>query len=332
MLSAARARRAYTACVVMALALTASTVGVRGQASPNYLPFDPVRIGLPALTESGRDYLIDQHRQLIEEARKNIQEIKQSDLDDAAERIARYNELIIEEFRQIARLAALRIQDATTIAAVGQVNDLPNLRGLLTTVLEASRFNALSGNEEEALKEYQGAVGALKSFSAKFTTACYSQSFDPRIALGLQRQNDMLGTGIDVTPCAYRRFTAEGKGADILWQFSHCGMGIGEWKIETSGPLQGKGTGTVEVDLSGTWFVDEATSERDVRVQYSGDMKFIPNADPQGQNASEPGRLSLYARRSTVTSDGVTVSSNLALSGLTFVAKKSDKPCRPDER
>jgi hypothetical protein len=221
-----------------------------------------VRIGLPALTEAGSDDLINQHRKLIEEGRLNIEEIKHADLSDAAARIARYEQLILEEYRQIARLAALRVQDATTIASAGQVKDVPRLQGLLTTVLEASRFNALSGNEAEAEKQYQGAVGAFRTFSAAFSTACYGQSFDARLAQGLQRQNELPGTGIDVTPCAYREFTAESKGGDIVWHFTHCGLGIGLWKIVTEGPLQGKGSGTLEANLSGTWVVDEARPRR----------------------------------------------------------------------
>ena len=43
---------------------------------------------------------------------------------------------------------------------------------------------------------------------------------------------------------------------------------------------------------------------------------------------SEPDRLVVQANGGTVTADGQVFHKNLNLSGLTFVVKKSDTPCR----
>ncbi|MEO7987498.1 MAG: hypothetical protein ABI766_13280, partial [Gemmatimonadales bacterium] len=87
-----------------------------------------------------------------------------------------------------------------------------------TDIGTTGRQAALFGEDELAEESRKKLVDALVTFSRAFVNeACYSQNFDVRIAMGLARQNEMLGTGIDVTPCANRKFTAEGKGADILW-------------------------------------------------------------------------------------------------------------------
>jgi hypothetical protein len=332
--------RFHIAAAIIGLALT--PIALLAQASPDYLPFDPARIGLPGLTETGRDSLIDQHKQLIEEARRAIEEIKRMDLSNAEEVIARYGEDILEEYRQIARLAAGRAQAAMKIAAAGQVSDLANLEAMVTTVLEASRYNKLSGNEEEAQRQYQGAVEVLTTFISNFQTTCYSQSFDPRIALGLERQNELLHMGLDVTPCSNRKYTAEAKGGDLLWRFSHCGWGMGEWKIEPGGILQGSGVATVEIDaevakvyhganiLSGTFSVDQVVSAHPtVRLHYSGDLKILPKPE---EGSDSLGDLWVQVQRGTATAaDGHVVVVALDDTVLIATVKKSDMPCRQGE-
>ena len=320
-----RSRRALASLLLLAGTPAA------GQAQPDYLPFDPARIGLPALTETGRDYLIEQHRQLIEEARRNIREITDGDFSDAEARIARYEQLILEEFRQIARLSAARVQEASAIAAAGDVKDLSRLKELVTTVLEASRFNALAGNEEEALAQYRSAVEVLRAFSASFATTCYDQEFDQVIAVGLERQNEMLGTGIDVLACARRLFVAEGREAHVTWEFKHCGFGVGEWKFTASGPnYQARGLGTIEGSLTGDVAMEVSTEG--LVAQYTGELRLTTKPLPKAEEVAQPDQLVVDINYVAGVHDDSVVTSNMSSQQrLMLPVKKSDKPCRDAE-
>lgn len=46
-----------------------------------------------------------------------------------------------------------------------------------------------------------------------------------------------------------------------------------------------------KVDLSGPWYVDENTSEGDIRVQYTGDMRIVLKPVEGDAELSEPDRL-----------------------------------------
>jgi hypothetical protein len=221
--------------------------------------------------------------------------------------------------------------DATVLAAQGQVADMGGLRQAMTDIGATGRQAALMGDEALAENARKKLVDALVSFSRTFTDgACYDQAFDPRIAMGLHRQNEILGTGIDVTPCARRLFTADGTGADIVWRFRHCGSGVGEWKIQTSGPLLGSGVATLSPDLTGLWQISENTSEGDVLVQYKGDMTLVQKPVEGEPDLKVPDRLLLQVTEGTVTADGEVFHRGLSMPGLTFAVKKSDKPCRED--
>lgn len=221
--------------------------------------------------------------------------------------------------------------EAVVKAAGGQVADIPAIRQTLTEVGAAGRQAALLGDEALAEQARAKLVDALTTFSRAFAEACFGQTFDPRVALGIARQNDKLGTGIDVTHCANREYTAEGKGADILWTFAHCGIGAGNWSIRTEGPLHGRGTGTVEPDLSGTWSVTEDTPERDINVQYAGTLRISVKPVPGEKDLVVPDQLSLQATHGIVTTPEGVTRRELSLSGLTFAVKRSDQPCRVTE-
>jgi hypothetical protein len=227
----------------------------------DYAPFDPARIGLPALTDLGIDYLIEQHKRLIEDARREIAALQASDLSNAAEVIARYEETIREEFRQIARLAGQRTSSARSLATAGSAADLPALRGLLTTVLQASRFNQLMGNEADAQAQWQAVVQIATTYASSFRQNCFGQVFKQELALGLDRQQDMLGTGIDVTPCAKRRFSIELAG----FKFENCSIWTdGEWELERHDRYAGKGKATLTLNESRT------ATEGDWALEFSG--------------------------------------------------------------
>jgi hypothetical protein len=220
---------------------------------------------------------------------------------------------------------------AVATAGRGQVSDMESIRKALTDMGGTARQAALLGEEELAMESWHKMTDAVVSFSRTFVESCYDQSFDPRIALSMERQNEMLGTGIDLTPCAKRKFTAEGKGADILWLFEHCGQGSGEWKITTSGPLQGKGVGTVDPTLSGSWYVDESTSEKDVKVVYSGTLSITTKPISGDPDFKEPDQLMLDATHYVASASGEVSEHDIHISGLSFTTKKSDKPCRNND-
>ena len=161
-------------------------------------------------------------------------------------------------------------------------------------------------------------------------TKCYGQSFDRRIALGLERQNEMLDTGIDVTPCAYREYTAEFDGP-LVYQFKHCGLGTGEWKIETTGVFKGHGVATVDNDGLGTWEVDQVSSESGLRLQYWGTVRLTSKPQDDAKADIEPDQLYVNSRHGMATLNGKAVEVPLDGQGMTLTAKRTDKPCRhPD--
>ena len=103
--------------------------------------------------------------------------------------------------------------------------------------------------------------------------------------------------------------------AAVLWHFSHCGPGFGDWKIETSGPLTGKGTGSVAPDLKGTWFVDEDNPEQDVKVTYSGNLWLTMKLARGPDDIPVMYQLHLEATQSTVTSGDEVFRTNVNLTG-----------------
>lgn len=102
-----------------------------------------------------------------------------------------------------------------------------------------------------------------------------------------------------------------------MWHFRHCGWGLGEWEIETSGPLVGSGVGTVSEVFTGPW-------------QYKGDLTIVRKPVEGEPDLKVPDRLLLQANEGTVTADGKVFHRGLSLPGLSFAVKKSDKPCRED--
>jgi hypothetical protein len=116
-----------------------------------------------------------------------------------------------------------------------------------------------------------------------------------------------------------------------VWRFRHCGWGVGEWKIKTSGPLLGSGVATVSDDRTGPWQINENTSEGDILVQYKGDMTIVQKPVEGEPDLLVPDRLLLQATEGTVTADGKVFHRGLSIPGLTFAVKKSDKPCREED-
>lgn len=300
----------------------------------SYEPFDPARIGLPALTDQGIDSLIEQHKRLIEDARREIADIqaRQSDpaqaLSNGEEVIARYQALIAEELQQIARLAGQRTQAAKSMAERGSANDLPALRGLLTTVLQASRFNQLMGNEQDALAQHQAAVEIATTYAGRFRETCYGQVFKPELALGLDRQQDLLGTGIDVTPCAKRRFSVEFPG----FKAENCSIWTdGDWELTRHDRYPGRGSATLTANESRT------ATEGDWRLEFSGGgvtgndsgqlrVTATETRSPNGEVSREYRLQMSFDSMNTRMRDKSATATNEP--AKTFPVKVSETPCR----
>jgi hypothetical protein len=283
-------------------------------------PFDSVRIGLPALTQAGVDLAIKQHRDLIDRGLKEVQEITSLDPSPREkEAIARFQETIASELQQIARLGGVAVENAVPtglqIAANGQANDLPQLRAIMTTIFEVARVNQLMGDGSGS-QQYQAAIQIWKTFMSAFQKKCYEQSFERDLVFGLERQNQMLGGGFDIMPCAYRLFTAKNTVSvpfEMTGRFTHCGLGIGEWKIATeSAEFQGSGTGHVGQGGSGTWSLqvrwDDGSADGS-SVTHRGELRLLVNTKtlPDGRTVETPEKLFIQFTESSGVSDNGSV-------------------------
>lgn len=134
--------------------------------------------------------------------------------------------------------------EALITASRGQVSDLPSIRTMLTDIGAAGRQAALHGEEDLAEEARRKMVDSLIAFSRTFVEqSCWEQVFDDELPYSIQRQNDILGTGIDVLPCAQRRFTVY---AESL-TFESCTIrGVGDWRVQWIGqtPLSEGGVGS----------------------------------------------------------------------------------------
>jgi hypothetical protein len=172
----------------------------------------------------------------------------------------------------------------TVLAAGGQVNRMPAIRQALATVLAVSRQEALMGDSVAAMRGVTVMMTALTNFSGDFTESCYGQEFDPGIAIEVERQNEIAGTGIDVTPCARRRFYAH----TGMYTFKSCSVsGVGEWKISQGLAMLGSGTttsnferkpdgtasGTFSIDLTVNGVTYTSTGDATLRVREQRDAR-----------------------------------------------------------
>jgi hypothetical protein len=139
---------------------------------------------------------------------------------------------------------------ALSVAAKGQVSDMNAIRSTMTDIGAVGRQAALLGEDALAEESRKKMVDALVSFSKTFVEqSCWDQSFDDELPYSIQRQNEMLGTGIDVIPCAQRRFNAQ---SGIL-TFESCTVRrVGDWRVlwnmAAPGTTGGRGSGA-EPDL-----------------------------------------------------------------------------------
>lgn len=330
----------------------------------DYSGFDALRIGWPALTDAGIDILIASHKENIDLAQARIAEIERgsrntftderTDFSHADARIARYKELIEVEIREINRLALQRLQQAKALARRGQVTDVPELRTVIGDILGVSRQDQFFGKDAEAMELWHATLDLQTSFATGFLETCEKQTFDQEFALGVERQNELLANGIDVTKCAWRKYTGDIESQGVHYHFETCTFnGIEGWDLQISGVVTGKGPGTPMIMDDGSWAAE--TVFRGVHDSLSGSLKVLhemrdkprpaamapndtsPAAGPgaaaaDAAGAPAPGKIVVHRlyMRPILLVDGRGYYGNF-FSGrwLDTILKKSGSPCRP---
>jgi len=132
--------------------------------------------------------------------------------------------------------------EAWILAGSGQASDIPRIARSLGGLLGVARQDALMGREDVAMEAQAKMIHVLRTFSQRFADTCDQQTFKAEVALAIERQNQMLGTGIDVTHCAERRLTATLEHRRVRYDWENCSIdGGGDWKVKLSGFLSGEG-------------------------------------------------------------------------------------------
>jgi len=177
--------------------------------------------------------------------------------------------------------------DVTAVASRAQVGDLDVIRKSLTEIGSAGRQAALLGEDGLADEARKQMVQTLTGFSGPFVNeTCWDQVFDDELPFSINRQNEMLGTGIDVRPCAQRRFEA----IVSPLVFKSCTIrGVGRWEVEwvMPGASGGKGSGELEEERGGAKGDYKVEVERNnVAYRASGDLKLTRRDNVPGNKAT----------------------------------------------
>jgi hypothetical protein len=130
-------------------------------------------------------------------------------------------------------------------------------------------------------------VNTLVRFSGAFVDeTCWDQVFDDELPFSINRQNEMMGTGIDVRPCAQRRF----KAVVSPLTFESCTVrGVGEWRVLWPMPMVsgGQGSGELEEKRDGAEGDYRVEVERHgVEYRASGDLKLTRHDNGPGNKAT----------------------------------------------
>jgi hypothetical protein len=253
-------------------------------------PFDEDVIRYPALTADDREYFLQKWKDMLQQARTEraaAVEAQSRGLDTQAA-IDRYDQDIKDVIRQIVRLSSQRVNDALQTAKAGKASDIEKLRKDIAVVVEAARVGQLLG-DPAAEEQQRKLVEVVRTFSQKFTETCEQQSFDPLIAIGLNRQNQLLGTGVDVDHCAFRVFEASIKTGQQATRWRHCGIGMGIWLMQGEGLDEGKGEAALDDkgngDFTSRW-TKVGTVRADVTHTGTLNMRRTEIADAEGHITS----------------------------------------------
>lgn len=155
-------------------------------------------------------------------------------------------ESIIDGFKQTLRnYIHDHSNESLIIASSGLAADIPRIAKSLGALMSVARQDALMGREDIAQRAQDKMVAVLTTFSNRFAETCEQQYFPAEVALALERQNELLGTGIDLMHCAKRRLTAKLEYTHVRYEWTTCSVdGSGDWKLTISGFFAGSGKAT----------------------------------------------------------------------------------------
>ncbi|MGH7721068.1 MAG: hypothetical protein ACREON_19750 [Gemmatimonadaceae bacterium] len=341
-------RHAFRACtsISMAMGVLALSLPLAIAAPQSALvstdelaPFDEDFIRYPALTSDEREYFLQRWKDMLDQARTEraaAVEAQSRGLDTQAT-IDRYDQDIKDVLRQIVRLSSQRVTDALAVAKAGKASDIEALRKDIAVVVEAARIGQLLG-DPSADEQQRKLVEVVKTFSQKFAETCEQQSFNPLIAMGLKRQNELLGTGVDVDHCAFRLFEASIRTGQQNTRWRHCGLGVGRWLMKAEGLDVGKGEAELDDNGQGAFtshYTKVGTVSADVTHTGTLRMKRTEIANAEGHITAVK-----YAIIQSITSISgkmfvgpiaAPVSGVLSSAPMTIAVINDNKACDPDK-
>ena len=265
---------------------------------------------------------------------------------------------IIDGYKDIIRnFIDDQASEALPRAMQGQVSDMPLIAKALVKLLSVARHDSLKGHEESAQHAMKQVMNVLNTFSTAFKQTCEQQSYPIEVALGLERQNELLGTEIDLLPCAKRKFSADLSSQGVNYHFETCSdlSPTVEWDLKISGLVDGKGGGS-----NYAWYADVTyhgiKNHPTGRVEFKREIIDIkeesillpddvgPNAEPNGwisapipspNPVKDPRKLELQKIRITT----IVLTGDRGFQGFTGPLKQwaeaeikyDDKPCQPLE-
>lgn len=301
--------RAPRHLVPMALALAVSTAGLAPAQSSQAMRLDcqAAQPNTPANRQRAEDWVRDKLKAFLpspEEALRMLRvegEAEQAKLaffsisttceQYRAGRMSREDaDLVLSgDEQRIADFLHELDNEMTVLAASAQVADLDKVRSSLTTTGAVGRQAALLGEDALAETARKQMVQTLVRFSESFVDrTCWDQVFDDELPFSIHRQNELMGTDIDVRRCAQRRFRA----VVPPLVFASCTVrGVGEWRVRWDMAAPGATGGTGSGELEGER--DEAKG--DYRVEWgangaeyraSGDLKLTRRDNGPGRKAT----------------------------------------------
>ncbi len=202
---------------------------------------------------------------------------------------------IIDGYKDMIRdYIDARANEALPRASQGLVSDMPLIAKALGKLLNVARQDMFKGHEESAQHAMEQVSKVFRTFSTAFKNTCKEQSYPIEVALGLARQNELLGTSIDVTPCAKRKYSAELSNQGVNYHFETCSdLSILIWKLTISGKVEGNGeadNGGWEADVTYQGYKNHPTGEIEVFEEEIEEkeetVKILddvgPDAEPNG--------------------------------------------------
>jgi hypothetical protein len=240
-------------------------------------------------------------------------------------------------------------------AAQGRASDIPTIAKSLQGPLSVARQDGLMGHEDLARQAQDQMINLLTTFSQKFSETCEQQSFPVEVALGLERQNQMLGTGISLEHCAKRKLSVDMDSERVHYHFEQCTfLGDGVWDVKLSGAVVGSGQGKViQLDAADEWdgyweidgrvlgypfsgsghikIVKEEVENKNAEATLPNDSSplALPNHCPSvpAVASSVPQKVTVQKLRSTIIATRGGVYTDDHDTWVEGIISKSDKPC-----